>query len=88
MNDIMPTEALKITERFSRTSATTIRYSITIDDAMTWTAPFTIQYQLKRDDRYGMFDTRATRAIMRCRTSCAVRGPESARRETPQRSQP
>ena len=56
MNDIGPTEALKITERFSRTSATAISYSITIDDAMTWTAPFTIQYQLKRDDRYGMFE--------------------------------
>jgi hypothetical protein len=56
MNDIVPTEALKITERFSRTSATTISYSITVSDPMTWTAPFTIQYQLKRDDGYGMFE--------------------------------
>ena len=56
MNDVVPTEALKITERFSRTSDTTMSYSIAIDDPMTWTAPFTIQYPLKRDDRYGMFE--------------------------------
>ena len=56
MNDAVPSEALKITERFSRTSATTIGYSITIDDPETWTAPFTIRYQLKRDDGYGMFE--------------------------------
>jgi hypothetical protein len=56
MNDIVPSEALKITERFSRTSATAISYPITIDDPMTWTAPFTIRYPLKRDDGYGMFE--------------------------------
>ena len=89
MNDIMPTEALKITERFSRTSATTISYSITIDDAMTWTAPFTIQYQLKRDDRYGMFEyachegNYALPNILR-----GARAGERAAAETRQRSQP
>jgi len=56
MNDVMPTDALKITERFTRTSATTINYSVTVDDPTTWTAPFTIQYPLKRDDGYGMFE--------------------------------
>jgi hypothetical protein len=56
VNDTVPSEALKITERFSRTSATTISYSITIDDPETWTAPFTIRYELKRDDGYGMFE--------------------------------
>ena len=56
LNDVVPTEALKMTERFSRTSPTTISYSVTVDDPMTWTAPFTIQYQLKRDDGYGMFE--------------------------------
>jgi hypothetical protein len=56
MNDVIPTEALKITERFTRTSATSISYSITVDDPTTWTAPFTIEYPLKRDDRYGMFE--------------------------------
>jgi len=86
MNDIMPTEALKITERFSRTSATAISYSITIDDATTWTAPFTIQYQLKRDDRYGMFEyachegNYALPNILR-----GARAGERAAAETPQR---
>ena len=56
VNDTVPSEALKITERFSRTSATTISYSITIADPETWTAPFSIRYQLKRDDGYGMFE--------------------------------
>jgi hypothetical protein len=31
-------------------------YSITLDDPITWTAPVTIQYSLKRDDAYGMFE--------------------------------
>ena len=56
MNEIVPSEALTITERFTRTSATTILYSITVDDPTTWTAPFTIQYPLVRDERYGMFE--------------------------------
>lgn len=56
MNDIVPTASLTLTERFTRTSNTMIRYSITVNDPMTWTAPFTIQYQLKRDAGYGMFE--------------------------------
>jgi hypothetical protein len=56
MNGTGTSEAAKITERFTRTSATTIRYSITVDDPMTWTAPFTLQYNLARDDEYGMFE--------------------------------
>jgi hypothetical protein len=49
-------DALTITERFSRASDTTIRYSITVNDPMTWTRPFTIEYSLARDDAYGMFE--------------------------------
>jgi len=56
LNETIPSEALKITERFTRTSGTTISYSVTVDDSMTWTAPFTIQYQLRRNDSYGMFE--------------------------------
>jgi len=48
--------ALTITERFTRTSDTTIGYLITVDDPETWTAPFTIQMTLERDDGYGMFE--------------------------------
>ena len=48
--------ALTITERFTRTSDTTLRYLVTVDDPMTWTAPFTMQFTLERDDGYGMFE--------------------------------
>ena len=48
--------ALTITERFTRTSDTTLRYLLTVDDAATWTAPFTMQITLERDDSYGMFE--------------------------------
>ncbi len=56
MNGTGASDALKITERFRRTSDTSLSYSITIDDPKTWTAPFTLQYPLARDDSYGMFE--------------------------------
>ena len=56
MNGTGASEALKITERFTRTSDTTLRYSVTVDDPMTWTAPFTMRFDLGRDDAYGMFE--------------------------------
>jgi len=56
MNGTGASDAMKITERFTRTSATVINYSLTVDDPMTWTAPFTIRFDLGRDDRYGMFE--------------------------------
>jgi len=56
MNNTGVSDALKITERFTRTSDTTLSYSITIDDSKTWTAPFTLQYTLKRDEGYGMYE--------------------------------
>jgi hypothetical protein len=56
MNGAGASEAMKVTERFTRTSATALSYSVTIDDPMTWTAPFTMRYDLTRDDHYGMFE--------------------------------
>jgi len=56
MNGSGASTALKVTERFTRTNDTTINYSLTIDDPMTWTAPFTMRFELGRDDRYGMFE--------------------------------
>jgi len=49
-------EALMIAERFTRTADDTIDYVMMIDDPETWTAPWTMQYPLKRDDSYGMFE--------------------------------
>ncbi len=49
-------DAMKVTERFTRTSDTNLNYSLTVDDPMTWTMPFTIRFDLGRDDHYGMFE--------------------------------
>jgi hypothetical protein len=49
-------EALKITERFTRVADDLIDYKMTVDDPQTWTAPWTMQFPLRRDDGYGMFE--------------------------------
>jgi hypothetical protein len=49
-------EALTITERFTRVADDAIDYRMTVDDPQTWTAPWTMQFPLKRDDGYGMFE--------------------------------
>jgi hypothetical protein len=49
-------EALTITERFTRVADDVIDYKMTVDDPETWTAPWTMQMPLKRDDSYGMFE--------------------------------
>jgi hypothetical protein len=48
--------ALKITERYTRISPERIDYKMTIDDPKTWTAPWTMEFPLDRDDDYGMFE--------------------------------
>ena len=53
---IYHSDALHVTERFTRTGADTIQYEATIDDPNTWTRPFTIAFPLKRDPGYGMFE--------------------------------
>ena len=49
-------DALKITERFTRVDADTIEYKATIDDPKTYTRPFTLEFPWRRDSRYGMFE--------------------------------
>jgi hypothetical protein len=56
VNNTGASDALKITERFRRASATSLNYSMTVDDSKTWTAPFTIQYSVERDDSYTVFE--------------------------------
>jgi hypothetical protein len=48
--------AIKVTERFTRVDADTIRYQMTVNDPETWTAPWTMEYPLEREDDYGMFE--------------------------------
>jgi hypothetical protein len=47
---------IKITERLTRTDTDTIDYRMTIDDPETWTAPWTLEMPLRRDDDYGMYE--------------------------------
>ena len=43
--------------RFDRVAVNgTVKYSLTVNDPATWTAPFTISFDLGRDNRYGMFE--------------------------------
>jgi hypothetical protein len=49
-------DALQVTERFTRIDDDTIAYSMTIDDPKTWTQPWTMQFPLERDDEYGMYE--------------------------------
>ena len=49
-------DALTITERFTRVADDMLDYQMTVDDPQTWTAPWTMQMPLKRDDSYGMFE--------------------------------
>jgi len=48
--------ALTTTERFTRTSADTLDYEVTVDDPLTWTAPWTLRIPLERDDGYALFE--------------------------------
>jgi hypothetical protein len=49
-------EALTITERYTRVADDLIEYEMAVEDPQTWTAPWTMQFPLKRDDEYGMFE--------------------------------
>jgi hypothetical protein len=49
-------DALKITERFTRVDADTIVYRATVDDPRTYTRPFTIEFPWRRDSNYGFYE--------------------------------
>jgi hypothetical protein len=41
---------LRLTERFARTSPTTVEWSVTVDDPATWVAPWTFSMPLTEND--------------------------------------
>src|SRR5262245_59323551 len=47
-------EKLKVTERYTRISADRMVLRMTIEDPETWSAPWTLELPLDRDDSYGM----------------------------------
>jgi len=54
---LMPaSDALRMVERFTRTSPDTIQYEATIDDPQTWKGPWRVSFPLRRDDAYGFYE--------------------------------
>jgi hypothetical protein len=49
-------DKLKVTERYTRVDEDTLALRITVEDPETWTAPWTLELPLQRDDAYGMFE--------------------------------
>ena len=49
-------EALKVTERFTRTGTNAMSYQATIDDPKTFTKPFTIGYPVTQEPGYQIFE--------------------------------
>jgi hypothetical protein len=49
-------KSLHIVERFTRTDNDTIEYEAKVEDPDVIVSPFTIQYPMKRDDKYEMFE--------------------------------
>jgi hypothetical protein len=43
-------DALMLTERFTRTSPTTVEWSVRVDDPTTWVAPWTFSMPLTEND--------------------------------------
>jgi hypothetical protein len=53
---IPQSDALHVVERFTRVSATTIHYDVTIDDPKVYTRPWKVAIPLERDDSYRLFE--------------------------------
>ncbi len=49
-------EALKLTERFTRADANTINYEVTIDDPKTYTSPWTVSFPITQEPGYQLFE--------------------------------
>jgi hypothetical protein len=49
-------EALRVTERLTRTAADTITYSMRVEDPKTFTAPFTVSFPIKQEPGYQNFE--------------------------------
>jgi hypothetical protein len=49
---LIASDALRLTERFSRAGPNTLQYEITVDDPHTWTRPWTLMIPLRRSDQH------------------------------------
>ena len=46
----------RMTERFTRIDARTLRYEVTVDDPQTWTRPWTVAFPLEQDPTFYLFE--------------------------------
>jgi hypothetical protein len=56
INNATVSDAARVIERFTRTGENTLEYRITIEDPKTWTKPWTIQFSMKRDAEYRLYE--------------------------------
>ena len=53
---VFSSQALRLTERFTRVDADTVEYRVTVDDPKTWTKPFTIAFPIRHEKGYQIFE--------------------------------
>ena len=56
LNNATVSDAARVVERFTRTGENTLEYRVTIEDPKTWIKPWTIQFPLKRDAEYRLYE--------------------------------
>jgi hypothetical protein len=56
MRGIPQTDAMRVTERFTRVDENTINYSVTINDPKVYARPWTVELPLNRDESYQFFE--------------------------------
>ena len=49
-------DALELTEKFTRTGRDTMQYEVTVNDPKTWTKPWSASFPLRRDPEYRIFE--------------------------------
>ena len=47
---------MRLVERLTRVSRDTIRYEVTVTDPKTWTRPWGVEFPLRRDSGYKIFE--------------------------------
>jgi len=55
-NLMIMSDALELTEKFTRTGRDTMQYEVTVNDPKTWTKPWSASFPLRRDPEYRIFE--------------------------------
>ena len=50
--EVLASDALRLTERYTRVGPNTLQYEVTVDDPQTWTRPWTFMIPLKRTQQH------------------------------------